>query len=667
MIGMPTLRDWLFSVRTFATSILALYTALACGLPRPSWAMVTVYVVAHPLVGATRSKAAYRVGGTVLGAAAAVFLVPPLIDAPLLLALVVAAWSGTFLYLSMLDRSPSSYFLLLPAYTLPLIAWSAVGAPQSVFDTAVARSEEILLGIVCASIVGALVSPRRTSAELGARLDTWFKDAGDWAHDLLVPAASSPGAGRQHLIAADVIGIDQYLSHVAYDSADQGLVLSARELRSRMSMLPPLLASLSGVLQALRQQPGGVPATSSQLMHEMAAWMAGAPLAQGSAQLLARQGGATSPADWPQLLDATLCLRLLSLLHLWQDCLALRAMVAAEQRDATWQAAYRRWETGGTARHADRAMLRLSALTASLGMFLAGLLWIVTGLPQGGNTVTFVAVSCCIFAVLDEPVPRIRQLFTVNLAATALGGALLFAVVPSIHAFEMLVALLAIPCLLAGTLLMQAQWSGLAMLFIALTISAVDIQASYNSDFETFVNANLASALGVLLAMVWTSLTRPFGRDMALRRLLRANWRDLAQGAAAPHDYAQNTARMLDRAALLLPHLAAEGLHRLVDVFRQLRAGFGMLDLLRAEHRLPDAAQAHVNAVLRSASAHFAASASAGSEGAASDIILRQIDLALDATLANTSHAARQARGALVELRLSLFPTAGAHFGKGQP
>ena len=60
--------------------MLALFIALYIGLPRPYWAMATVYVVAHLLTGATRSKSMYRVLGTLLGAAASVALVPSLVN-----------------------------------------------------------------------------------------------------------------------------------------------------------------------------------------------------------------------------------------------------------------------------------------------------------------------------------------------------------------------------------------------------------------------------------------------------------------------------------------------------------------------------------------------------------------------------------------------------------
>src|SRR6185437_9664663 len=63
---LPGLRDWAFSIKTFAGAMLALWIALSIDLDRPYWAMATAYIVAQPLSGAMRSKSVYRFWGTVL-------------------------------------------------------------------------------------------------------------------------------------------------------------------------------------------------------------------------------------------------------------------------------------------------------------------------------------------------------------------------------------------------------------------------------------------------------------------------------------------------------------------------------------------------------------------------------------------------------------------------
>ena len=70
--SVPPARDWFYGVRTFAASMIALYIALLMQLPRPYWAMATVYIVSSPFLGPTTSKALYRALGTLLGAGGAI-------------------------------------------------------------------------------------------------------------------------------------------------------------------------------------------------------------------------------------------------------------------------------------------------------------------------------------------------------------------------------------------------------------------------------------------------------------------------------------------------------------------------------------------------------------------------------------------------------------------
>jgi uncharacterized membrane protein YccC len=64
----PGINEWLFSFKTFAAAMLALYIAFAIGLDRPYWAMTTVYITARPLTAMMRSKAVYRLIGRLVGA-----------------------------------------------------------------------------------------------------------------------------------------------------------------------------------------------------------------------------------------------------------------------------------------------------------------------------------------------------------------------------------------------------------------------------------------------------------------------------------------------------------------------------------------------------------------------------------------------------------------------
>jgi uncharacterized membrane protein YccC len=87
--------DIIFSVKTFIAGMMALLIGFAMDLPRPYWALATVYIASQPLAGATRSKALFRVIGTLVGASASVVLVPNLVNSPELLSLAIALWVGS--------------------------------------------------------------------------------------------------------------------------------------------------------------------------------------------------------------------------------------------------------------------------------------------------------------------------------------------------------------------------------------------------------------------------------------------------------------------------------------------------------------------------------------------------------------------------------------------
>ncbi len=125
-----------------------------------------------------------------LGAAAAVATVPLLVNMPIVLMAAISLWIVALVYLSLLQRSPRAYVFLLAAYTLPIVALPPVDQPAQIFDLAVARIEEIVIGIVCAGLVGAIILPAKVAPALRARAERWLADA---AAGLTTSCARTPG------------------------------------------------------------------------------------------------------------------------------------------------------------------------------------------------------------------------------------------------------------------------------------------------------------------------------------------------------------------------------------------------------------------------------------------------------------------------------------------
>jgi len=669
-LKLPSWRDWLFSAKAFTASMLALYIALAIDLPRPYWAMTTVYVVAHPLTGATTSKALYRALGTLLGAAGAVVLVPAFVNLPELMSLAVAAWAGSLLYLSLLDRTPRSYVFMLAAYTLPLIALPAVTAPETVFDVALARSEEIIIGILCASFVGAVVFPVSVGPAFAARIGVWLRDAGGWAGDVLrgevtdevVPLA------RQKL-AADVVALDALITQLSHDPDARDLALWARELRGRLLLLLPVLSSLNDRMRVLAREDmaGNGRDDLFALAHEIADWIAGAP---DTPERLHARLSALTPAPgeldrWPELLRANLCARLKELVDLWQDCLTLHRQMARGPAAERWKPVLHHRPVIGTSRHHDHGLLLFSATSAALATIAASLVWISSGWAGGANFVAMATVACCFFGAQDRPAPFIWAMVVWCAAAQAIAGILLFVVVPLVHDFETLVLVLAPPFLLVGAFIPRPELTLVTLLLAANGAGSLSVQSHYNADFTLYVNEGLAVVGGLLFAWIWVLVTKPFGADIAARRLVRSGWADLAASAAGSRlqDHRMLVSRTLDRLGQLVPRLAsgAIGDGLATDGLRDLRVGYNILDLQRDRRALPGAAKETLDTVLAGVAGHFRAQAKAGTALLPPAGLLDYVDGAIRAVLAQRAgQAADNALQALVGLRQALFPEAAA-------
>lgn len=668
-MSIPSWRDWLFSVKAFIAAIMALFIALSLDLPRPYWAMAAVYVVANPLAGATSSKALYRALGTLIGACASVIFVPLLVNAPELLSVVVALWTGTLLFISMLDRTSRSYVFMLAAYSLPLIALPTVGAPETVFDVALARSEEIIIGIVCASVVSAIIFPSSVGTVLGQRISSWLDDAGTWADEILRGEGASPATPlKRQKLAADVSGLDLVISQLKYDAGSRDIVRHSRELRGRLLMLLPLFSSLADRLHALKAGEKPLPQELIIVLNEVADWLGqgGRVKADDTADALSRKIEELQQNDldlgWDDLVRSSALARLKEIVDLWQDCLTLRDQIVSGQQVGTWRPAFRHRNVVGDSRHYDYPMLAFSAGAVVVGIAVACFFWIYSGWEDGAGFVTMAAVACSFFASLDRPAPFITSMFIWSAMSLVIACVYIFGVLPSISGFEMLVLVFAPPFLVMGLLIPRPQTNLLAMLLAVNGATFIALQDRYTADFASFTNSAIAALGGIGFALVWTLVTRPFGSELAAWRLVRAGWTDLAETAAGIRraDHERLSGRILDRLGQLVPRLAGIEDRELkkVDGYADVRLGFNVLMLQKERGQLGSAAAASVSEVLIGVSDFYRSRLRAKRAIDPSDELRVSIDRGLEAVAQNKREPGRASLDALVGLRRALFPHA---------
>jgi uncharacterized membrane protein YccC len=662
-------RDWAFSGKALLAGMLALYIALALDLSRPYWALSAVYIVSSPFSGATKSKALYRVLGTLLGASAAVFFVPLFVNAPELLSLVVALWTGTLLLISMLDRTARSYVFMLAGYTLPLIALPSVGAPETIFATALARSEEITLGIICASVVNSVIFPASLNAQFSSRIQGWLSDAGSWADEILRGEGASPATPvKRQQLAADVTGLDMLISQLTYDLETRDVVRHARELRGRLLMLLPVFSSLADRLHAVRQGCEQLPEELTALLNNVADWFktGGQPGAEQKAQSLldaiAAQQTSHQLQGWDDLVLSSLFMRLKTAVELWRDCLVLRDRIAKGRHASMDDLSDRHFSVAS--RHFDHAFLALKAGIVVAGIVLASAIWIVLGWDQGAGFVAMTAVACSFFAAQDRPAPMISFMLLWTTVSVFASFVYLFGILPFATNFEMMVLALAPFLLLLGLKMTNPQTAVIGMLVAVNVATLIGIQDRYTADFTAFANGGVATVLGIAFAYVWISVAHPFGARLAAKRLLKAGWRDLADTSAGLRsaDSERLAGRILDRLGQLVPRLAALNERELanVDGFADVRLGINVVALQEERSRLSVESAALVSQVLIAIAEHYRHQRKAARALPPDPMLMGLIDNALQSVARNQGDGARRVIDALVGLRRVFFPQAPA-------
>lgn len=658
--------DLIFALKTFGAAVLALTIALWIDLPRPYWAMATVYITSQPLAGATSSKALYRVLGTLTGAAASVALIPALVNAPELLCLAVSLWVGLCLYLSLLDRTPRSYLFMLAGYTVALIGFPAVTDPASIFDTAVARAEEITLGIFCATLVSTIVLPRSVAPVIGAKVERWLADARRLSQDVLTGQPATPEARAHRLrLAIEALEIDALATHLAFDRlADHNAVQGLRALRLHMLMLLPLLGSISDRLAALRDR---LPADLANLLQHLSRWIAADSDSREAADRLRSEIAALRPqldadASWDQIMVASLLIRLGELVDISDDCRALSAAIASGEDTSQVPLAFRTEEGIVSARHRDHALALWSAAGAGLAILLCSAFWIGSGWVDGASAPMMAAVACSFFAAQDDPAPGIRSFALWSLVAIAIVALYLFAIIPGISNVEMLIAALAPSFLLFGVLSARPQTGLIGMALAANGATLLAVQETYSADFESYANSAASFMIGMIAALVMTRVLRSVRAEWIAQRLMRTNWQMLAVTAErrGRNDRAAFAGAMLDRLGLLAQRLSAipETDRRDLDSLSQLRVGLNIIDLRRARHGLGSGTLKAIDAMLdRLASA---------CRNRATEFLPRELLIAIDTAMEEAldeppAQAKEDALIGLVGIRTALFPDAAAY------
>ncbi|MCE1395331.1 FUSC family protein [Enterobacter cloacae] len=575
----------IYAAKSFAAAMLAYYIALSIGLERPSWAIITVYIVSQTSVGASLSRSLYRLAGTVAGASATVLIVPTFANTPVLCSVVLTGWIVFCLWLSLLERTPRAYAFVLAGYTASLIGFPAVSDPGGIFNVAIVRVQEIAIGIFCAALIHRYVLPARVSGLFNAKLSQTLQAARRRVADTLSGKTDAASAPLHLALALQFLqGISH---HIPYDFALSAPVRQARKaIHDRLARLVIVNCELHDRLPAI----GTLPADVQALLGDVQAWLA--------------VEGASCTAEALRLRCALLVERYAAQAQTFDDALQVSFIRYLPEAIALLQQCER---LSGAIRHAKPVVGErqtraakgyvfhrdpLTAARTALGAFaiiLSGcLVWIFSAWPDGGTAVSILGVCCTLFGSFDTPAPHIVKYIVGSFWGVVISLFYSFALLPLVSDFPVLVAVLAPAYLLAGSLQARPPTTFMAM-GITLTLPILcELGTHYSGDFAVAANTAIALFAATGFAVISMSLLQTVQADGAITRLLNLCQRDIRRSVngtlRVDETYWINL--MMDRTALLLPRLQRsecapeQALGRLLHA---LRLGLSVMHLRRSD------------------------------------------------------------------------------------
>lgn len=540
---------WIFVFKCLLAFYVAAWLSMLLQLEQPATAMVTLALVMHPQSGMVRAKGFYRAIGNVAGSLCALLLIAAFPQQREMFLLALSLWVAGCAAGAMKYRNFMSYGFVLSGYTAAIVGLPAISDPTHVFDAAVMRVSEVLLGVIVAGVISDVVWPDRLGDVLRRSRREHFE------HFIALASASLHGSmPRTEMERANLrfvrsaVQIEDLRSSVIFEEPETRAHSSRMQLHNlRYMAAATTFQSLHHLVDRLQRH--GHPGTRDALVRlygPVADALSASPSERIEPHVLAVRLTACE-AELPTF--ATTLRNTLrqvpDLLREFDSGATLVYRFASELRDlAVLEASLRkpRGRMPGDIERVDfkRANDYVAPLITFVRGFLAlamlSLFWIDTSWSSGPSALLTASYFCGLLATSSSPVSA-----AINISigyALGMAGAFVvaFYLMPGSDGFVMLI-LASMPVMLIGPYLLTrnatlpGMGTGYVMSFAG--ILALKNPMVYNP--EQFLNDAIGSWFGVVACGVaFMLIPTVIGTDWLRNRQLRKLRAQVSFAASAP-------------------------------------------------------------------------------------------------------------------------------------
>lgn len=601
---------WIYLFKVLIASYLTLWLAMRLELPQPSTAITTVFIVMQPYSGHVLAKSVYRVIGTLVGSSFMVLLMALFAQSTELFVAGLTLWVGLCSTGAARNRHFRAYGFVLAGYTAVMVGLPVVGHPEQVFMAAVWRVLEIMLGVLCATMVSATLLPNTAGAAMRNTLYQRFgRFAGFVVCGLRETRDQAAFEATNLRFIAEAVGLEGLRSVSLFEDP------SMRRRKGRLDRLNVEFLAITTRFNALHQlldrvQLRGAEAVLKAMdpafntLVSVLEPFAGRVLTDLDASYLAtslecykhglprqirhlRAGLSLAQPDADDLLDFhTAC----ELLYRFIDELHSYVQTHASLTDHNH--VRERWAEPFQPQTNWLAALA-AGLRAAMVLLVLCSLWIATSWPSGAAMTLVSALTVGLSAFSNNPRRMSFQIACGTVLAAALGLFEVFFVYPQIDGFPLLCLVIAPVIMLGSFWLARPQWAGygLGMLVFFGTSSIPANLTVYNP--YGLINDYIAMVFGMLVCAAAGAIILPPNSPWLWRRLENDLRRRVVFAISAPlpalgSGFESGTRDLLNQAHGLSVGQPQVQQRLLRWTFVVLEVGHAIIELRREQSQLPD-------------------------------------------------------------------------------
>ncbi|MDD5157923.1 FUSC family protein [Sulfurimonas sp.] len=513
----PTL---IYMAKATLAALLALMISMMLTLPDPRTAIFTTFIVMQPQSGLVFSKSYYRVLGTIAGVVVSFLMVGAFAQEPMWFIFFFAIWIGITTAAGVKYRNFQSYGFVLAGYTLCIVALPVIEQPMEIFNIATSRFSEVMVGILCATVVSEIFFPRKLSDSLLTSERERFESVlASLVDENSLFGAQDMKDAEVVKFSSGVVGVHAVAVNSAFESAiDKRNRLYLEQLNIEFMHLSTTFHSLKNIVGNIELH------TSNETVDNLKKLYAPFAKVLQNVSNLDEEGFHSMINQLKELKE---------IIHsrFTEQQNSLEAHFGSDEYDAfrsagylitrildeffiyanSYLAFYRLKSSGKATKelsrvvrfktHTDNLLVTLAALRGSGVLLITMAFWILSGWKYGTLTITMAVVIGLLIGTLPRPLDAVINFLKGAVSAAFVAALYDFYIVPEFATDAYTLSLVVTPVFaFVGWMTTKPKWAGFSLGFVFLFMSQTSFDLYYKIDPTTFLETTIASLLGVSFA-----------------------------------------------------------------------------------------------------------------------------------------------------------------------